>query len=288
MVCIISKDITERIEKENKLNNTVELLIKTRDQLIQQDKMAALGRMAAGIAHEIRNPLGIIHMGLDYLENNISTDNPQILESLDRMFNAIGRADNIINNILSFSRKSEYKITQIPICQLLDKTLVLLQQVLQKNRVQVCCEYADPSLEVAADYGMLELVFLNLFNNAVDAMKDRQERILTIRVYKKRITEIGYKTGYRYTDFFRIGEDKIVVEVSDTGKGISQDVLPKIFEPFFTTKPVNEGTGLGLSIVHMIIERLGSTIDVTSKENEGTTFFVNLQPEIKFTEKQEV
>jgi len=159
MVCIISKDITERIEKENKLNNTVELLIKTRDQLIQQDKMAALGRMAAGIAHEIRNPLGIIHMGLDYLENNISTDNPQILESLDRMFNAIGRADNIINNILSFSRKSEYKITQIPICQLLDKTLVLLQQVLQKNRVQVCCEYADPSLEVAADYGMLELVF---------------------------------------------------------------------------------------------------------------------------------
>jgi len=79
-----------------------------------------------------------------------------------------------------------------------------------------------------------------------------------------------------------------VVEVSDTGKGISQDVLPKIFEPFFTTKPVNEGTGLGLSIVHMIIERLGSTIDVTSKENEGTTFFVNLQPEIKFTEKQEV
>lgn len=286
-VCIISKDITDRIEKENKLNNTVELLIKTRDQLIQQDKMAALGRMASGIAHEIRNPLEIIYMGVDYLENNIADNNPHVLESIEKIFKAVGRADTIIKNILSFSRKSECKIAQLPVCQLLDNTLTLAQQTIQKGRVTVKCEYDDKLLEVAGDYNMLEHVFLNLFNNAVDAMKERSQKILTIHAYKKQITEIGYKTGYRYTDFFRIGDDMIVVEVSDTGKGIPKDVQSKIFEPFFTTKPLNEGTGLGLSIAHMIMERLNGTIDVESRENEGTTFFIKLQPKTKVFDSKE-
>ena len=287
-VCIISKDITDRIEKEKKLNNTVELLIKTRDQLIQQDKMAALGRMASGIAHEIRNPLEIIYMGVDYLENNIPDNNPQVLESIEKIFNAVNRTDTIIKNILSFSRQSVCKITQISICQLLDNTLALAQQIIQKNRVIVNYEYNDKSLEVAGDYNMLQQVFLNLLNNAVDAMKDSKEKILTVRVYKKLITEIGYKTGYRYTDFFKIGDDMIVVEVSDTGKGIPKDVQSKIFEPFFTTKSLNEGTGLGLSIAHMIMERLNGTIDVTSQENQGTTFFIKLQLKIKVMDIKEV
>jgi PAS domain S-box-containing protein len=287
-VCIISKDITDRIEKEKKLNNTVELLIKTRDQLIQQDKMAALGRMASGIAHEIRNPLEIIYMGVDYLENNISVDSPGSRESFEKIFNAVNRADTIIKNILSFSRQSECKITQIPICQLLDNTLSLAKQIIQKSRVIVKCEYEDKSLEVAGDYNMLEQVFLNLVNNAVDALKDSPEKILTVRVYKKLITEIGYKTGYRYTDFFKIGEHMIVVEVSDSGKGMPKDVQSKIFEPFFTTKKLNEGTGLGLSIAHMIMERLNGTIDVTSEENQGTTFFIKLQPKIKLIDGKEI
>jgi len=287
-VCIISKDITDRIEKEKKLNNTVELLIKTRDQLIQQDKMAALGRMASGIAHEIRNPLEIIYMGVDYLENNIPDNNPQVLESIEKIFNAVSRADTIIKNVLSFSRQSVCKITQIPICQLLDNTLSLAQQIIQKNRVIVNCEYNDKSLEVAGDDNMLQQVFLNLLNNAVDAMKESKEKILTVRAYKKLITEIGYKTGYRYTDFFKIGDNMVVVEVSDTGKGIPKDVLSKIFEPFFTTKPLSEGTGLGLSIAHVIIERMNGIIDVTSKENQGTTFFINLQPNIKVMDGKEI
>lgn len=242
--------------------------------------MAALGRMASGIAHEIRNPLEIIYMGVDYLENNISGTDPQIAVSVEKIYKAASRADNIIKNILSFSRKSECKITQIPICKLLDNTLALAQQTIKKGKVTVRCEYEDKSLEVAGDHNMLEHVFLNLFNNAVDAMKDTPERVLTVRAYRKQIAEIGYKTGYRYTDYFKIGEHKVVVAVSDTGKGISKDDMLKIFEPFFTTKAVNEGTGLGLSIVHMIMERLSGTIDVESVENRGTTFYVNIQPEI--------
>ena len=288
-VCIISKDITDRIEKEKKLNDTVELLIKTRDQLIQKDKMAALGRMASGIAHEIRNPLEIIYMGLDYLENNLPDDNPDIRESIEKIFNAVNRADNIIKNVLSFSRQSVYKITQLPLCPLLDNVLTLAEQMIQKNGVSVQREYDNKLLEVAGDHNMLEQVFLNLVNNAVDAMKDRKEKILTVRAYKQLVTEVGYKTGYRRADFFSIGDEMIVVEISDTGKGIPEEALPKIFEPFFTTKPANEGTGLGLSIAHMIMDRLSGTIDVESRENQGTTFFIKLQPTIKkVTDAKEV
>jgi len=287
-VCIISKDITDRIEKEKKLNDTVELLRTTRDRLIQKDKMAALGRMASGIAHEIRNPLEIIYMGMDYLENNLPDDKPDIHESVEKIFNAVNRADNIIKNVLSFSRQTAYKITQLPLNPLLDNILELGKPKLEKSGVVVRREYAAESLEVAGDHTMLEQVFLNLVNNAVDAMKDRKEKILTVRAYKQLVTEIGYKTGYRQADFFSIGDEMIVVEISDTGKGIPEETLSKIFEPFFTTKPTNEGTGLGLSLAHMIIERLSGTIDVESRENKGTTFFVKLQPRSKIIDTKEV
>ncbi|MGD0021535.1 MAG: ATP-binding protein [Smithellaceae bacterium] len=287
-VCIISKDITDRIEKEKKLNDTVELLRRTRDELIQKDKMAALGRMASGIAHEIRNPLEIIYMGMDYLENNLPDDKPDIQESIEKIFNAVNRADNIIKNVLSFSRQKAFKITQLPLCPLLDIVLVLGKPKLEKSGVSVRCEYADELLEVAGDYTMLEQVFLNLVNNAVDAMKDCKKKILTVRAYKQLVTDIGYKTGYRRADFFSIDDEMIVVEISDTGKGIPEETLSKIFEPFFTTKPANEGTGLGLSVAHMIMERLKGTIDVESRENQGTTFFVKLQPRIKIIDTKEV
>ena len=212
-VCIISKDITDRIEKEKNLNDTVELLRRTRDQLIQKDKMAALGRMASGIAHEIRNPLEIIYMGVDYLENNLPDDKPDMQESIEKIFNAVNRADNIIKNILSFSRQTVSKITQIPLCPLLDIVLALAKPKLEKSGVSVRCEYADELLEVAGDYTMLEQVFLNLVNNAVDAMKDCKEKILTVRAYKQLVTEIGYKIGYRRADFLSIGDEMIVVEI---------------------------------------------------------------------------
>jgi len=287
-VCIISKDITDRIEKEKDLNDTVELLRRTRDQLIQKDKMAALGRMASGIAHEIRNPLEIIYMGVDYLENNLPDDKPDMQESIGKIFNAVNRADNIIKNILSFSRQTVSKITQIPLCPLLDIVLALAKPKLEKSGVSVRCEYADELLEVAGDYTMLEQVFLNLVNNAVDAMKGCKEKILTVRAYKQLVAEIGYKTGYQRADFFSIGDEMIIVEISDTGKGIPEETLAKIFEPFFTTKPANEGTGLGLSLAHMIMERLSGTIDVESRENQGTTFFVKLQPRSKIIDTKEV
>jgi PAS domain S-box-containing protein len=287
-VCIISKDISPLIKKEKKLNDTVELLRRTRDQLIQKDKMTALGRMASGIAHEIRNPLEIIYMGMDYLEYNIPDGNPHIRKSIEKIFNAVNRTNNIIKNILSFSRPSECKIAQIPLIPLLDNMLALSMHIIRKHGVDERREYDDELLEVTGDHNMLEQVFLNLINNAIDAMKDCKKKILTIRAYKKQVTEIGYKTGYRRADFFTIGGEMVVVEISDTGTGISEEVMPKIFEPFFTTKSAKEGTGLGLSLAHMIMDRLSGTIDVESQENRGTTFFIKLQPAHKEIQPKEV
>ncbi len=277
-VCIVSKDITERIEKEKELNDTVELLRRTRDQLIQKDKMAALGRMASGIAHEIRNPLEIISMGVDYLDYNLPEDNPNLQKSIEKIYNAINRSNKIIKDILSFSRQSDFQITNVRICPLVDNTLSLARHNIRKTGVKMHREFENELIEVSADYNMLEQVLLNLVNNAVDAMKDREEKRLDIRVYKQKVTQIEYKTGYRRADFFTIGDEMVVVEISDSGKGIAEDVLPKIFEPFFTTKPTDEGTGLGLSLAHMIMDRLSGIIDVQSTENIGTTFFVKLQP----------
>jgi signal transduction histidine kinase len=250
--------------------------------------MAALGRMASGIAHEIRNPLEIIYMGVDYLEYNLPDDNPQIRKSIEKIFNAVNRTNNIIKNILSFSRQSEYKITQIPLISLLNNTLALANHTIRKNGVSLYREYDDEFLEIAGDRNMLEQVFLNLVNNAVYALKDCKEKKLTVRAYKELVTEIGYKSGYRQADFFSIGDEMIVVEISDTGNGIPEEAMPKIFEPFFTTKPTNEGTGLGLSLSHMIMDRLSGTIDVESRKNQGTTFFIKLQPSHKKINKKEV
>jgi len=250
--------------------------------------MAALGRMASSIAHEIRNPLEIIYMGVEDLEYNLPDDNPHLRETIEKIFKAADRTNTIIKSILSFSRQSECKITELSICPLLDKMLTLAENTILKNVISVRREYDDELLKVAGDHNMLEQVFLNLVNNAIDAMKDRKEKILTVRAYKKTVSDVGYKSGYRRADFFNIGDVMIVVEISDTGKGIPEEVLSKIFEPFFTTKPVNEGTGLGLSLAHLIMDRLKGTIDVESRENQGTTFFIKLQPAGKMMESKEV
>lgn len=128
---------------------------------------------------------------------------------------------------------------------------------------------------------MLTQVLLNLVNNSIDAMEESEIKNLSIKIYSKKVTEVGYKTGYRRADYFKMNEEMAVVEISDSGRGMAEDVLMKIFEPFFTTKPAGEGTGLGLSLAHMIMDRMMGTIDVSSKLNSGTTFYVKLQPEAK-------
>jgi PAS domain S-box-containing protein len=278
LASVVAKDITVRVKKEEELKETNQKLIETRDQLIQKDKMAALGRMASGIAHEFRNPLEIISMGVDYIENAFHDSNEMAKKSFEKIYNAIDRANKIINDILKFSRKTEFKLEPVVVPELLTETLSLAKHHIKKSNICLNANFPDVTAIALVDRNMLQQVVLNIINNAVDAMSDRPVKELSVSVRRESITKIGYKIGYRQTDYFKIGDEMIVVEIGDTGMGIPEDVLPKIFEPFFTTKETGKGTGLGLSLAHMIIERLRGVIDVQSEINKGTVFYIKLQP----------
>jgi PAS domain S-box-containing protein len=275
-VSVISKNITECKKAEEDLKKAYNELKETQDQLIQNEKMAAIGRLTSGIAHQIRNPLGIILMGVEYLDNTLSEKDEQCAGSIKIIKQAVGRANKIIVDILQFSRKTELKFESVDVCKLLDDTISLVEHSENLKKIKINRNYPEEPIKFKADKNMFQQVIINLLNNAVDAMQGNGE--IKVSVFYKLASKIDNKVGKRTGDYFKIGDKVAVVEIEDTGKGIPEDLLPKIFEPFFTTKETEKGTGLGLSLVHLIIDRHKGSIDVESKVNKGTKFIINLQP----------
>ncbi|MGH7963654.1 MAG: two-component system sensor histidine kinase NtrB, partial [Candidatus Binatia bacterium] len=223
-------------------------------QLIQSEKMAAIGQLAAGIAHEIRNPLGIITNALYDLSEILNTDNPEVWEDLRIAKEEIARAQEIINNLLEFSRESGVEMEAVNLNDLLRKTLQLMQKYLQTNNVKVITTLGKVGTCLTNQNAMRQ-VFLNLITNAVQAMPHGGElRVRTQRSASKHM----------------------LIEFSDTGVGIPEEHLNSIFNPFFTTKEPGQGTGLGLSVVHSVIKRYQGNITVRSNLNTGTTFLIEL------------
>lgn len=275
-VSIISKDITERRKAEEDLKKAYNELKQTQSQLIQNEKMAAIGRLTSGIAHQIRNPLGIILMGVEYLSNTLSKKDDQCAESIKIIKHAVSRANKIIIDILQFSRKAEFKFESVDVCELLDDTINLVERSENFRDIKINIIYPDESVKCRADKIMLQQVFINLLNNAVDAMQGNGE--IKVNVFYRLVSDLSNKVGKRIGDYFKIGDKIAVVEIEDTGEGIPEDLLPKIFEPFYSTKETGKGTGLGLSLAHLIIDRHKGSIDVESEVNKGTKFTINLQP----------
>jgi signal transduction histidine kinase len=269
-------DITSRVQTEKKLKNTYNKLKETQGQLIQNEKMAALGRLASGLAHQIRNPLEIIIMGVEYLGNTLPNKDPNSEKAIEKIKQAVNRTDQIITDFLNFSRKSELKFEPVNVCDLLDDTITLIEHRINLRKIKIERNYCQESMEVKADKNMLQQVFMNLLNNGIDAMSEKGE--IRISVKPEIAMHMEDKIGYRENDYFKIGDEMIVIEFEDTGKGIPEDALPKVFEPFFTSKATAKGTGLGLSLVHLIMDRHQGTIKVQSEVNKGTKFTLNLQP----------
>jgi signal transduction histidine kinase len=242
------------------LKQNVKQLNETQNQLIQTEKMAAVGQLAFGIAHEIRNPLGIILGGVELLGNKLAGKKEEIIKiSLEKIEQSIDRANNIITTLLKFSRASQLNLQPVNVCKTMDAVVSLIKNQANLKNVRIKINYKDKDLEVRADPNMLQQAFFNLCINAIDAMPKGGK--LFINVYCETKEEV---------------KRNIVIEIADTGKGIPKEKLSKIFEPFFTTKPPGEGTGLGLSIVHLILERHNATIDVESRVREGTKFVIKL------------
>jgi PAS domain S-box-containing protein len=271
-VSVLSKDITERMLTERKLRKAYNELRKTQEQLIQSAKMSAVGRLASGVAHQIRNPLGIIVMGVEFLVDELPDKDPMLCECMDKIKEASNRTNRIITDFFQFSRTSAFELQSVDLCKLLDDAIVLMAHKLIISNIEIKKEYPGLPVGVHGDKNTLQQAFINLLTNAVDAMPEGGK--MKIGVYpengKGNVSTLEGKTGAK------MNGRMTAVQIQDTGKGIPHEVLPKIFEPFFTTKHGAQGTGLGLSTAHAIVQRHKGSLDVNSVLGEGTTVTVKL------------
>jgi two-component system NtrC family sensor kinase len=230
-------------------------------QLVQSEKLAALGKMAAGVAHEISNPLAVIGEKAgwmaDLLEEEEFKGSPNFEEyrkSILKIEEHVERARKVIHRMLGFARRMEPHLEDIDINDVLNQTLGFLESSAKMSNIEIERDFQPDLPIIASDQSQLQQVFLNLISNAIDAIgRDGLIRLTT-----------------RKTD------SKIAVTVQDNGPGIPKEYQSRIFDPFFTTKQTGKGTGLGLSISYNIVKNLGGTITFESTPGQGTTFRVEL------------
>jgi len=249
----VLQDITEKKRTERDLQNA-------REQLLQSEKLAAMGRLSAGVAHEILNPVSIIFMELQLLQNmkNLS---PEIQEELKVCVAQINRIVTIAENLKQFSRIPETKMIMFNIKDIIANVLKIYATQLKIEGIETKVHCKSDLPLIAVDKEKIEQVFINLITNAAAAMEGKEKKLLTITIDRKVIN------GDR---------DFIQTVVADTGTGIKNEHMMKIFDPFFTTKQQGKGTGLGLSISYGIINDHGGNIWAENNEEGGASFYVML------------
>ena len=247
----------ERIRANEELNETCEKLEEAQYGLVQSEKLTALGRFSSGIAHEVKNPLGIILGGIEFLERKIQTDDPVIVTAMKKIKESTLRADSIVRNLLKFAMPSEIIKERIKPDELVNDTLSLLKYRVPLINLKIRNEFSKEEIYVEVDKNQLGQVLFNVLMNAIEAMpKGGPIRIKT------------YKTVIK--DFLK-GNPASVIEIIDKGEGISEENLSKLFEPFFTTKRDKKGTGLGLAMSRMIVANHKGILTVDSELKKGTT-----------------
>jgi len=242
-------------------------LQEAQNQLIQSEKLAAIGVLSSGIAHEIKNPLAIISLSIEEFEDHSQQLDEQNKTYVRMIKNAAERANNVIIELLRFARVSDLTVENINFYDLIEGTFLLVRNNAKFKSIPIEQKTTDKTIEVSGDRILLEQVFFNLLMNAIDSTENGGK--------------ITVATTVRKTSPNSVDQNEIIVEVTDTGSGIPAEILPKIFEPFFTTKEQGKGTGLGLSTVYTLLKRHRGTIDVRSAVGEGTTFIVTLPLAIK-------
>lgn len=252
VLLVSTSDITKRLETE--------------EQLAQASKLATLGEMATGVAHELNQPLSVIKTVSSFFMRKLDAEQAIPAETLYQMLGKVDtnvdRATKIITHMRLFARKSEVQLVRVRIEEVLERAFDIFTQQLKVRGIEVVREFSGTLPPIMADPDRLEQVFINLLINARDAIEER---------WKGTECEPGDK---RITVRTRAEDDAVVVEVQDTGPGIDEAHKDKIFDPFFTTKEVGKGTGLGLSISYGIVKDCGGEICVAQTEGPGACFTV--------------
>ena len=226
--------------------------------LLQAGKLAAIGQLAAGVAHEINNPLTAINANAEMLKMFIPEDDENY-EAVDLIARAGDRATKVVRGLLDFARQEHYNLTSGDINNSIRQTLDLVRYQLNTTDAEVIQNLGEDLPLVIGSWEHLKSVWLNLIINARDA-----------------VNQLPIKRQISITTRVDIEKDHVQVIVQDNGKGMSEAELVHIFEPFYTTKDPGKGTGLGLATSHRIIEQHGGEINVVSAPNQGTTFIIRL------------
>jgi signal transduction histidine kinase len=256
--------------KNRELAEALDKLRRAQSQLVRSEKLASIGQLVAGIAHEINNPVNAIVNTVGPLEEAVKDidQDPEAAKDVIDMIRVVQRGAQrtkaIVSALHNYSRTDDESIVDFDIDRSIDDSLELLRHLLKQN-VTVEKKYKNPG-RVRGHAGQINQVFMNLLTNAAQALAHTDKATITIET-----------SG---------DADGVEVKIIDNGPGIPKDVLPRIWDPFFTTKDVGEGTGLGLSIVHELVERHGGTIDCSTKVGEGTTFTVKIPRKIPTNDRE--
>ncbi len=243
------------------LKKSHEELQQAQNQLLQTEKLASIGQLAAGVAHEVKNPLAVIMLSVQMIEAAQEKLGEKTAECVEMIRAAADRANKVVLELLSFSRLSQRELKPVEIHTVLENTITLVEHSAKMKDIAIVKDFhTDKSVLVLGEMILLQQVFLNLLVNAVHAIDNSG----TIEV--KTSVEVDRKEN----------QGVVVAEISDTGCGMSQETMIKIFDPFFTTKEIGKGTGLGLSTVYMILRKMNGKIHVESKLGQGTRFYVVL------------
>jgi two-component system NtrC family sensor kinase len=225
-------------------------------QIMKSERLATIGQLAAGVAHEINNPLGTISIYAQMVLDELGKDNNSCRESLAVVMKQTNRAGRIVKDLLEFARQSEPEMRMLNINDVLTKAISIITHPAELQNIKLLTDLSPELPYIQGDSDKLEQVFVNIMINALQAMQDGGK--LTV------CTRMTQDSGF------------VEIEISDTGCGIPQEHLSKLFDPFFSTKSTGEGTGLGLSVTLGIVEKHDGTIDVKSQVGEGSTFVIRL------------
>ena len=246
VLCLI-EDVTQQVEMQLKL--------------IQAGKLAAIGELASGLAHQLNNPLVGILNYVQLLQRRIGPNDPN-RELLDTVERGARQCKDIVRNLLNFSRPHHFNFEMLDLRNVLDSTLVLIENSLKVGNIVISKEIKDDLPPIEGNLTQIQQVFLNILMNSFHAMPKGGRIKILAEVIDNEV--IDNKDNHKYC----------VVRFTDSGKGIPKSIIDKIFDPFFTTKDKNKGTGLGLSIAYGIIKAHNGKIEVESEEGVGTTFSV--------------
>ncbi len=256
-------------QSHDELQESLRKLQSAQSQILRSEKLAGIGRLAAGVCHEILNPLNIIsgHSQALLMER---TNDPALASDLKSIMEEVHRIEKIISSLLKLSRKQDVELKKEKINAVLESVLSVMEKDLHLQSIQLDKQLSAELPDIFLDTDQMRQVFLNLITNAKHSMPNGGTLTVSTSLHTKD------RRIFKRNEFKPNNPNTLRIQFKDTGGGIEENNLEKLFEPFFTTKPEDQGTGLGLSICHSIIERHGGSIEAVNLPQRGANFMIDL------------